>query len=866
MPFKKKSFFERTCHPYYIASPAFRQTSGGVRALHYFCHALNESGYEAYIATEPGGTSPHLRTPELTQDIVKRHKSSGCVPIGVYPEVAHGNILGLSVIARWILNKPGHLGGGTSYEKGEILFYWDEWMIDSSIVADKLNIPIIDRRIFNDRGAPAKRKGYCYYANKYFKRGQSIGPALSGNGTSLCLDIPRSPQEIANILRASEAFYCYEPSSLVLEALACGCPVGLVDTPYLDEFEWKKNPIFRIKESEIGKIKLPEVDAVKAEEYFQGIDTQAWLHIENFIEKTQAAADAQAEHQQTPECRLQEAVTAFRSNELETAMTGLAPLLDEQPQNPLPPAYLAFICARQGLVEEAEEFIGKAFEIAPGRADLKAGLGESFLSAGNPDQAARFLQEAIAEQPDLLAAYPALARSLQLTGRDEKAVALLQGAATIPSTAQTNIRNTLLEILVERGDIDTFADVCCRYSRSFADDLLAASTLARIDTTGEHLVEALLAAQARLSTVLEKKDYAPPANAITTRSIPLRIAFLISDFTRERQQGRLAPLLRHLPPERFMTVLLINDPQASENEHAQFCSLIADQTLLISGQDDAQVLEQLATLAPDVLIDLDSYGPAERLVVLAQAQAPFKLLWGESPLPPLTPEWLPVRGAFLADDTSPPGLNLPKLGEYLELPELPVTQSARQDKGHTRFACLTPAIRIRRETWQLFAEVLRTTAGSQLTLNLHGLGDQARHFITSQFENTGIAATRLRFIHARTPEALCQLWQEADIGLAPPVDAGEMALPSCLWMGKPYIALATALPWGQRPAALLAAAGAGEWLANTSEEYVALAERAPPAANPSFREALRKKGLTDPADFAHGFDAAITALIAGRQA
>jgi len=91
--------------------------------LHYFCHTLNEAGYEAYVATEPGGTSPYLRTPELTPAIIEQHKIAGCVPIGVYPEVAFGNMLGLAVVARWILNKPGHLGGETSYDEKEIVFY-----------------------------------------------------------------------------------------------------------------------------------------------------------------------------------------------------------------------------------------------------------------------------------------------------------------------------------------------------------------------------------------------------------------------------------------------------------------------------------------------------------------------------------------------------------------------------------------------------------------------------------------------------------------------------------------------------------------------------------------------------------------------
>ena len=80
----------------------------------------------------------------------------------VYPEVVHGNILDLSVVARWILNKPGHLGGEASYDDNEILFYWDDWMIVSEIKAEKLQVPIIDQRVFNAKSKPAKTTGICY--------------------------------------------------------------------------------------------------------------------------------------------------------------------------------------------------------------------------------------------------------------------------------------------------------------------------------------------------------------------------------------------------------------------------------------------------------------------------------------------------------------------------------------------------------------------------------------------------------------------------------------------------------------------------------------------------------------------------------
>lgn len=258
--------------------------------MHYFCHALNESGYEAYIVA-PGRTNPHLRTPTLTIDIVKQHHTAGYVPIGVYPEVIPGNPLDFPVVARWVMNKPGHLGGDTHYDDNEMIFYWEDWMMEPGQVADMLQVPIIDLRIFNNRNPVAKRQGFCYYASKYLKKtGKKPSPFLVKNGTSLCLDIPRSPQEIAEIFRTAEAFYCYEPSSLLLEASACDCPSALVDTPYLADFNWEKNPFSHIKEQELWKIRPPAIDKASIADHFQSIDIQAWLQIENFIAKTQAAA------------------------------------------------------------------------------------------------------------------------------------------------------------------------------------------------------------------------------------------------------------------------------------------------------------------------------------------------------------------------------------------------------------------------------------------------------------------------------------------------------------------------------------------------------------------------------------------------
>lgn len=576
-----------------------------------------------------------------------------------------------------------------------------------------------------------------------------------------------------------------------------------------------------------------------------------------FTEYSQASGGISRPAPPTPadsRALLKSGISDYQAGNLPEAIEAISASLAQE-DDPLAYTYLALICAARGLHEDAATFIERAESMAPHRADLVAALGEAFLKAGNPEEATRYLQLAIEKRPDFFAAYPALARSLYLMGQGENAVLFLKVAAAIPSEAQANIQTTLLEILAEQGDIAVFAETCLRYSRGIADDLLAARTFARFELSGELLVGALAAAQARLAE-LPLTESAPSA---TSTNAPLRIAFMVSDFAHEQRHGRLFTLLRHLSPEHFITALLFNTPCATLDDYAQSCLLITDYNLGIHADDDATALDKITSLAPDVLIDLDSYGPADRLTVFAQASVPFKLTWGEAPMPPLVPNCRPLVGEFIADDAMLPGITLPGLGECLTLPELSIAPSEAFVPGGTRFGCLTPAIRIGPESWQLFAEILLACPQSTLTLNLKDLGDGARASITHRFTAAGVDAARLCFVEAHTVEELCRRWTSLDLGLAPLVDSGDLALPACLWMGRPFVAMAASLPWSHRPAALLECAGAAAWIADTPERYLELAAQRPPAPDNALREHLRT--FTDPAAFVQGFAASITAMV-----
>ncbi|MCL2074837.1 MAG: methyltransferase domain-containing protein [Betaproteobacteria bacterium] len=146
---------------------------------------------------------------------------------------------------------------------------------------------------------------------------------------------------------------------------------------------------------------------------------------------------------------LEDGIEAFNKTNFEAAIECLSTAMADEPQNPLPCAYLAFVCARQGLIQEARDFIAQTIRLAPERADLVAALGELLLGEGNHSEAAYHLREAVSIQPDLFAAYPALAQSLRLTGQSEEAISILKIAAAIPSDSQATIQAALRQIMAE---------------------------------------------------------------------------------------------------------------------------------------------------------------------------------------------------------------------------------------------------------------------------------------------------------------------------------------------------------------------------------------------------------------------------------
>lgn len=207
---------------YLIHTPNYKRTSGGVRVLHKLCHCLNQAGQVAYISAS--GHNPKWNTPRATQEVASHLAQEGIV---IYPEVVRGNPRSAKRVVRYILNRPGLLGGDKEYASTETLFcysaIWREYVSSDDRI---LTVPVIDTDIFHNK-SEGERSGGVFWVGNQGRSAPRI-PETSGL-VEITFSWPGSFEELADLFRRSEIFYSYTASTgLVPEARLCGCPAVVI--------------------------------------------------------------------------------------------------------------------------------------------------------------------------------------------------------------------------------------------------------------------------------------------------------------------------------------------------------------------------------------------------------------------------------------------------------------------------------------------------------------------------------------------------------------------------------------------------------------------------------------------------------------
>lgn len=208
-----------------IQAPCYAPNSAGVGCLYRLCDLLRARGYPAFI-TGSRRTAPQFDAPLITAEDAAELCSIGFTAL--YPETVPGNPLRASSVIRWVLNRPGLLGGDPVYAAGETVYYYAEAFLPyiRNDVAGRLYMPTIDERIFFADGRDLAIRGVeCFYVGKSAWREGVCDRRVTYEITRTS----PAKAELGRLLRASRVLYCFDNSTiLTYEALLCGCPVVIV--------------------------------------------------------------------------------------------------------------------------------------------------------------------------------------------------------------------------------------------------------------------------------------------------------------------------------------------------------------------------------------------------------------------------------------------------------------------------------------------------------------------------------------------------------------------------------------------------------------------------------------------------------------
>lgn len=201
--------------PYSVFTPPFDIVSGGVRVMY---------GLYGWLLAK--GQIVNLNA---------RYALSNAVAI--YPEIYAGNPAEANTVVRYILNKPGVMGGvnsdgtfqpgPTTFDPTDKLYYFSRLFGEAEDDNHYLFLPILDTRLFRDQRM--KRTKVAYFV------GKGRDPKFIHPEGAILIDrkLAQDQEALANLLNECQVLYCYDPVTAMTEiSRLCGCRVVMVNPLY----------------------------------------------------------------------------------------------------------------------------------------------------------------------------------------------------------------------------------------------------------------------------------------------------------------------------------------------------------------------------------------------------------------------------------------------------------------------------------------------------------------------------------------------------------------------------------------------------------------------------------------------------------
>jgi predicted O-linked N-acetylglucosamine transferase (SPINDLY family) len=311
----------------------------------------------------------------------------------------------------------------------------------------------------------------------------------------------------------------------------------------------------------------------------------------------------------------------------------------------------------------------------------------------------------------------------------------------------------------------------------------------------------------------------------------LRIGYVSPDFRQHAVAHFLQAILAHHDP-RQVEVFCYAEVAVTDaiTERIQARGHVWRSTI---GLSDPEVAHQIRGDGIDILVELDGHFANNRLMVFVQKPAPVQINYVGYP----STTGLSAIDYRLTDAVAdPPGEPIRHSEELVRLP-LAFCYTPRQEApavsplpalttGHIAFGSLHNLAKLNSQVLDLWGRLLHALPSARLIVFRDLLHGSVRDYLHEQLTRRGISPERFDLMHRLEPgRHYLEIYSSIDVTLDAFPWNGHTTACESLWMGVPVVTLRGNRYAGRMAADVLRAVGLPELVAQTPEQYIAIASK-----------------------------------------
>jgi predicted O-linked N-acetylglucosamine transferase (SPINDLY family) len=309
----------------------------------------------------------------------------------------------------------------------------------------------------------------------------------------------------------------------------------------------------------------------------------------------------------------------------------------------------------------------------------------------------------------------------------------------------------------------------------------------------------------------------------------LSVGYVSAHFRRHAVAVFLEPVLA-AHDHSAVRVFCYSDVRCPDEVTARF-KAHADVWRDVAGLSDEQLAEQVRADRLDILVDLAGHIAGNRMLLFARKPAPIQVTY----LGYQATTGLATMDYRLTDAVAdPPGqteafhteklFRLPRAffcyRPPMEMP--PVSELPARSAGHVTFASMNNFAKVSPRCLALWARLLKAVPGSRLALLIAGGAPNAGRILPA-FTQAGVDGSRIEFVGRLGLQQYLEMYRRIDILLDPMPFSGHTTTCDALWMGVPVVTLAGPAYVSRMTASVLAHLPLPELIAQSAEQYLAIA-------------------------------------------